>query len=203
MHPQVPLALRVSGHLLLGVVRIYSRKVKYLMQDAHEAMIKIKMAFRPSAQQTDKAAIDMQQPRHHQETFNDFGEYQDVLIELEADFQAPVERHDDAGAAHLWVAGDLDDETTTHFSDAKRTKHTNQSLGDDSSLDLTMRSEEQMLRRPTHQNWAAFDPDADELDDEEEPRGGRYKDDDDDKASDVEITRAAVDDSLASGTMVR
>ena len=25
--PQVPLALRVSGHLLLGVVRIYSRKV--------------------------------------------------------------------------------------------------------------------------------------------------------------------------------
>lgn len=27
------MALRVSGHLLLGVVRIYSRKVKYLMED--------------------------------------------------------------------------------------------------------------------------------------------------------------------------
>jgi cohesin complex subunit SCC1 len=41
----------VSGHLLLGVVRIYSRKVKYLMHDCHEAMVKIKMAFRPGSQQ--------------------------------------------------------------------------------------------------------------------------------------------------------
>jgi len=45
--PQVPLALRVSGHLLLGVVRIYSRKVKYLMNDCTEALVKIKLAFRP------------------------------------------------------------------------------------------------------------------------------------------------------------
>ena len=47
VNPTVPLALRVSGHLLLGVVRIYSRKVKYLMHDCHEAMVKIKMAFKP------------------------------------------------------------------------------------------------------------------------------------------------------------
>jgi hypothetical protein len=47
--PQVPLALRVSGHLLLGVVRIYSRKVKYLMNDCTEALVKIKLAFRPGA----------------------------------------------------------------------------------------------------------------------------------------------------------
>ena len=47
VNPAVPLALRVSGHLLLGVVRIYSRKVKYLMNDCHEALVKIKMAFRP------------------------------------------------------------------------------------------------------------------------------------------------------------
>eukprot|EP00562_Extubocellulus_spinifer_P000324 CAMPEP_0178483070 /NCGR_PEP_ID=MMETSP0696-20121128/7046_1 /TAXON_ID=265572 /ORGANISM="Extubocellulus spinifer, Strain CCMP396" /LENGTH=820 /DNA_ID=CAMNT_0020110579 /DNA_START=151 /DNA_END=2613 /DNA_ORIENTATION=+ len=50
VNPTVPLALRVSGHLLLGVVRIYSRKVKYLMTDAQEAMVKIKMAFRPGMQ---------------------------------------------------------------------------------------------------------------------------------------------------------
>ena len=49
VNPTVPLALRVSGHLLLGVVRIYSRKVKYLMTDCHEAMVKIKMAFKPDA----------------------------------------------------------------------------------------------------------------------------------------------------------
>jgi hypothetical protein len=42
-NPNVPLALRMSGHLLLGVVRIYSRKVKYLLDDCSEALIKIKM----------------------------------------------------------------------------------------------------------------------------------------------------------------
>ncbi|XP_030764518.1 double-strand-break repair protein rad21 homolog isoform X2 [Sitophilus oryzae] len=45
--PKVKLALRTSGHLLLGVVRIYSRKAKYLLADCNEAFVKIKMAFRP------------------------------------------------------------------------------------------------------------------------------------------------------------
>jgi cohesin complex subunit SCC1 len=47
LNPTAPLALRVSGHLMLGIVRIYSRKVKYLMNDCTEAMWKIKLAFRP------------------------------------------------------------------------------------------------------------------------------------------------------------
>ncbi|KAH9033135.1 Rec8 like protein-domain-containing protein [Lactarius hengduanensis] len=41
------MALRLSGQLLLGVVRIYSRKAKYLLDDCNEAILKIKMAFRP------------------------------------------------------------------------------------------------------------------------------------------------------------
>jgi len=45
MNPSVPLALRLSGHLLLGVVRIYSRKVKYVLNDCTEAMLKLQMAF--------------------------------------------------------------------------------------------------------------------------------------------------------------
>ena len=57
VNPAVPLALRVSGHLLLGVVRIYSRKVKYLMKDCDEAMVKIKMAFRPDGEQPEDARI--------------------------------------------------------------------------------------------------------------------------------------------------
>ncbi|KAJ1972787.1 sister chromatid cohesion protein 1, partial [Dimargaris verticillata] len=44
---QPPLALRLSGQLLLGVVRIYSRKTKYLLEDCDEALLKIKLAFRP------------------------------------------------------------------------------------------------------------------------------------------------------------
>lgn len=39
------MALRLSGQLLLGVVRIYSRKAKYLLDDCNEAIIKIKMVF--------------------------------------------------------------------------------------------------------------------------------------------------------------
>ncbi|KAK6519276.1 sister chromatid cohesion protein 1 [Arthrobotrys megalospora] len=44
---QAPMALRLSGQLLLGVVRIYSRKARYLLDDCSEALMKIKMAFRP------------------------------------------------------------------------------------------------------------------------------------------------------------
>lgn len=40
---QAPLALRLSGQLLLGVVRIYSRKARYLLEDCNEAINKIRM----------------------------------------------------------------------------------------------------------------------------------------------------------------
>lgn len=38
-----PMALRLSGQLLLGVVRIYSRKARYLLDDCNEALLKLKM----------------------------------------------------------------------------------------------------------------------------------------------------------------
>jgi cohesin complex subunit SCC1 len=38
-----PLALRLNGQLLLGVVRIYSRKAHYLQDDCNDALWKIKM----------------------------------------------------------------------------------------------------------------------------------------------------------------
>lgn len=45
----MPIALRLSSHLLLGVVRIYSRKVNYLFDDCSEALLKVKQAFRSTA----------------------------------------------------------------------------------------------------------------------------------------------------------
>ncbi|KAI9596512.1 Rec8 like protein-domain-containing protein [Syncephalis fuscata] len=42
---QPPLALRFSGQLLLGVVKIYSRKARYLLEDCGDALVKLKMAF--------------------------------------------------------------------------------------------------------------------------------------------------------------
>jgi hypothetical protein len=38
-----PMALRLSGQLLLGVVRIYKKKTSYLLDDCNEALLKIKM----------------------------------------------------------------------------------------------------------------------------------------------------------------
>ncbi|KAJ8016803.1 hypothetical protein DPEC_G00011150 [Dallia pectoralis] len=49
--PQIKIGLRTSGHLLLGIVRIYFRKAKYLLADCNDAVVKIKVAFRPG--QTD------------------------------------------------------------------------------------------------------------------------------------------------------
>ncbi|KAK9865865.1 hypothetical protein WJX84_006443 [Apatococcus fuscideae] len=46
INPEAPLALRLSSQLLLGVVRIYSKKVGYLFEDCNHALSKIKQAFK-------------------------------------------------------------------------------------------------------------------------------------------------------------
>lgn len=61
LDPSTPLALRVSGHLMLGVVRIYARKVKYLMSDVTEVMWKVKMAYKLQGSN----AVDMVEPAGH------------------------------------------------------------------------------------------------------------------------------------------
>ncbi|CAH0521831.1 unnamed protein product [Peronospora belbahrii] len=73
VNPQVPLALRVSGHLLLGVVRIYSRKVKYLYSDCNEALVKIKLAFRPGIVDL---PVTNQQAAPHTINVSNFGEFE-------------------------------------------------------------------------------------------------------------------------------
>lgn len=40
------ITLRLSGQLLLGIVRIYSRKTKYLLDDIHETLFKLKNSFK-------------------------------------------------------------------------------------------------------------------------------------------------------------
>ncbi|XVF22992.1 hypothetical protein REPUB_Repub12eG0218600 [Reevesia pubescens] len=45
MFPEVPIALRMSGHLLLGVVRIYSKKVDYLFHDCNILLIGLRKVF--------------------------------------------------------------------------------------------------------------------------------------------------------------
>ncbi|XP_073040782.1 sister chromatid cohesion 1 protein 3-like isoform X1 [Primulina eburnea] len=45
MCPEVPLALRMSGHLLLGVVRIYSKQVDYFYDHCNDVRITINRVF--------------------------------------------------------------------------------------------------------------------------------------------------------------
>uniref|UniRef100_A0A8C6VFJ5 RAD21 cohesin complex component like 1 n=1 Tax=Naja naja TaxID=35670 RepID=A0A8C6VFJ5_NAJNA len=47
LSPKFKIALRTSGHLLLGVVRIYHRKIKYLLTDCSEALLRMQSAFQP------------------------------------------------------------------------------------------------------------------------------------------------------------
>ncbi|XP_026474531.1 double-strand-break repair protein rad21 homolog isoform X2 [Ctenocephalides felis] len=98
LQPKVKMALRTTGHLLLGVVRIYSRKAKYLLADCNEAFVKIKMAFRPGM-------VDL--PEEHREAamnaitlpevFHDFNTAMTDLndIDLEAQFSLNQTRAED------------------------------------------------------------------------------------------------------------
>jgi cohesin complex subunit SCC1 len=45
MRPKVRMALRTTGHLLLGIVRIYSRRANYLLEDCENASLKINLNF--------------------------------------------------------------------------------------------------------------------------------------------------------------
>jgi cohesin complex subunit SCC1 len=186
VNPTVPLALRVSGHLLLGVVRIYTRKVKYLMADCNEALVKIKMAFRPGV-------VDMDENNNRQQTnpaqinIANFGEFVDagdgtgiVLLNDGADnngdaFALPFSL-DALPANNDWVVATQDDEDAVNMS--KRTGI---------SMDIS-RGEE----------WEAFNPD--------EGGDGNYFDDDGalggspskrGRFSDVEMVRGANDSADA------
>ncbi|VDM99440.1 unnamed protein product [Thelazia callipaeda] len=74
LQPKVKMALRTTGHLLLGIVRIYSRKAKYLLADCNEAFLKIKMAFRPGQVELDDGGhhIAISAAINLPEVFHDF-----------------------------------------------------------------------------------------------------------------------------------
>lgn len=43
----VPMALRLLGHLLLGIAKLYARQSEYMLKDCNDAIVHIKLAFRP------------------------------------------------------------------------------------------------------------------------------------------------------------
>ncbi|RYP70024.1 hypothetical protein DL771_005715 [Monosporascus sp. 5C6A] len=107
---QAPMALRLSGQLLLGVVRIYSRKARYLLDDCNEALLKIKMAFRTTGN------IDLAEsttvPNREDLMLQDKITPADNLNTLSS-FGGPLLSAD-------WLNGQLDDVGSTPISSATR-----------------------------------------------------------------------------------
>lgn len=99
LNPTSPLALRVSGHLMLGIVRIYSRKVSYLMTECKEAMWKINLAFRPGTFDIDPsftAALNI----HDARNFGNVGLETELPILENAEFpHMLLPEHDDYGSS--------------------------------------------------------------------------------------------------------
>ncbi|EJU04289.1 hypothetical protein DACRYDRAFT_114642 [Dacryopinax primogenitus] len=84
----VPLALRLSGQLLLGVVRIYSRKAKYLLDDCNDALLKIKMAFRPGI--VDMTEEQLTVPRNAITLSNEGLDFDFMMDDWNMNFVAPA-----------------------------------------------------------------------------------------------------------------
>ncbi|AQK40660.1 Sister chromatid cohesion 1 protein 3-like [Zea mays] len=141
MFPEVPIALRLSGHLLLGLVRIYSWKVQYLFQDCNRMLTTMRTSFAsvqvdlpidadcapfesitlPSTLNLDALNLDdaislMDTPDNHQKTLDQItlpeGEY--VMIELDED--ARVEQSGPAPSLHMGPTA-IEDETSPPFHD--------------------------------------------------------------------------------------
>ncbi|GAA5950811.1 hypothetical protein JCM3765_004598 [Sporobolomyces pararoseus] len=75
------MAIRLSGQLLLGIARIYSRKTKYLLDDAQETLGKVKKAF----QNEGRAAVDLPEDQQGAATGEDGarGGHRDINLRRE------------------------------------------------------------------------------------------------------------------------
>mmetsp|Transcript_29351 Transcript_29351/g.67405 ORF Transcript_29351/g.67405 Transcript_29351/m.67405 type:complete len:747 (-) Transcript_29351:433-2673(-) len=206
---EVPLALRLSGHLLLGVVRIYSRKVRYLMADCNEALVKIKMAFRPGAVDMEDSAKD--KISEGPAVVQNFGEY--GRDGGQAGLYALYGRPDGRGG----VAGDafalpfaLDEEGEGEPIDASQATWMVASAlegegtaeADESGWTSAERTGKAAEPTPPEEGeeWAPFDPNMDM-----DVAGGSYFDTpaaaaDDRRVSDVEMARAGAS-ANSSGIM--
>jgi cohesin complex subunit SCC1 len=226
VNPSVPLALRVSGHLLLGVVRIYSRKVKYVLNDCTEAMHKLQMNFVSTTtggggsasntpqkgrsggggdvDQLDQSMMISASTRGgggRDATLTNFGDYDQVHVV--DGFALPLPNHSE------WIMADGDGPDGDAFATISR-DGTMMSMTDDGSglQDTSMMSSLPMYHaarlsqhnttQPEEQGdqWVPFDPDDE--DDELNQNSKSF-------VSDIEIPRAAggMDDSQLSEDQVR
>lgn len=80
IHPTEPLSLRLSGQLMLGLVRIFSKKINYFYVDAKDIIWKIELAAKPGLIHPGKVDIDK---RHQEMNVDDTKFYGNVSAEME------------------------------------------------------------------------------------------------------------------------
>jgi len=188
VNPTMPLALRMSGHLLLGVVRIYSRKVKYVLNDCTEAMLKLQMAFHPGQQGKGKELLENSGGgggggSHAQHaTVTNFGDYDQVHV-VEG-FCLPLPDQNE------WILAEDDDDEEEGGGGGVVTLPRSVNVA---------QSPEQRYRYqpPQEETWVPFDPENEDDEDEDDDRTLMGS-----QVSDVELARAA-GDSFLSGDEVR
>jgi len=193
-NPAAPMALRVSGHLLLGVVRIYSRQVKYLIDDCQQAMVKVKMAYRPASGSNAKgggaeaAIIDIEVNPAGARALNisNFGEYSELDFS-HANFEIPFDITNET-AEEDWVPAELE-EQALDIPPEQHHQHPEDSPagGNNNNNSFGAGADEEQ--------WGAFEPDDDEEDEN--------KSKDDSTVSEIEKTRAANNESMVSDPNVR
>lgn len=217
VHPAAPMALRVSGHLLLGVVRIYSRQVKFLLDDCQQAMVKVKMAYTAAegggsgggggaagGGGTIDIAITTRpaSSKHNALNVSNFGEFTDAADFTTTNFSIPLEEFllqtgPDVDDEEDWVPAELD-ESTLNLPYVPYTA----GGGAATTLDSAVHAADRTI--DTTEEWGVFDPYDEEGEEEGDgiaggtanpPRHG-----DDSTVSEIELTRAA-NESLTSDTV--
>jgi len=184
VNPTLPLALRMSGHLLLGVVRIYSRKVKYVLSDCTEAMLKLQMAFAKTTN-PGKAGKELLEGNgsggggggtHHNNASHvtNFGDYQQVHV-VEG-FCLPLPDQSE------WIVAEDDEDEEGAHVDVLALR------GVGVSPSPTAR-----YQPPTEETWVPFDPEHEDDDDEADADVHNQS-----TVSDVALARAAGDSFLSA-----
>eukprot|EP00533_Pseudo-nitzschia_delicatissima_P005375 CAMPEP_0116090432 /NCGR_PEP_ID=MMETSP0327-20121206/6974_1 /TAXON_ID=44447 /ORGANISM="Pseudo-nitzschia delicatissima, Strain B596" /LENGTH=725 /DNA_ID=CAMNT_0003581727 /DNA_START=242 /DNA_END=2416 /DNA_ORIENTATION=+ len=216
MNPAVPLALRLSGHLLLGVVRIYSRKVKYVLNDCTEAMLKLQMAFSASAAAAAAASSSSNSQKHNQLLDADgnpkYHGGRELLLEATDAHTQLIQNFGEFDRVHVvegfclplpedneWILADDD-----HDHDDDNLEQDNQNASRDLLLAAHLPSHKQSRlsssaaaaedEEEEEQTWAPFDPDNDDDDDDDDEE---EDDPNNSRVSDIEILRAANDSMLS------
>lgn len=98
---EVRMSLRLLGFLLLGTVKIHYKKADYLLKDCNDALVNIKLAFRPGAKQdshnvANPTSITLREQDEEMLDFNmdvdlPFESLQDIEIDVEVDDVMPLD----------------------------------------------------------------------------------------------------------------